>query len=61
MNQYTETYRIKITPEMREKLTVLKVNYHICPAKFIRQAINEKFLRDIPTLKEKTKRIFVPF
>ena len=61
MNQFTETYRIKLSLSMREKLNIMKKRYHICPAKFMRQAIDEKLIRDIPKLKSNTQKVFIPF
>lgn len=61
MRQYTETYRITINTEMKEKLRRLKTKYHIKPTSFIRIAIEEKLTRDLPCLKEKQEKIEYPF
>ena len=61
MIQYSETYRVKLSSSTRKKLSVLKVKYHICPSKFIRQAIDEKLRRDLPGLKSTTKKFHIPF
>ena len=63
MKQYTETYRIKISTEMKEMLYELKYRFSILPTKFIRQAIYEKIKRDMPVLikKEKDYKYDCPF
>ena len=61
MNQFTETYRIKLSLSTREKLNMLKTKYHICPTKFIRDAIEVKLKRDVPKLREAKKKVFCPF
>jgi predicted transcriptional regulator len=61
MKQYTETYRIKLSADIKLSLDNLKIKYHIIPAKFIRQAINEKLQRDRKQIKEEKTRIKLPF
>ncbi len=50
MSQFTETYRVKISAEMRQQLIRMKDQYRIIPTAFIRQAIAEKIARDLPRL-----------
>ena len=61
MRQYTETYRIKLTPELKVSLDIMKTKYHIIPAKFIRQAIEEKLNRELKIIKANSERIKLPF
>ena len=61
MIQYTETYRIKLSLQMKANLNVLKLKYNICPAKFIRTSIEEKLKRELPKLKESKNKVHCPF
>ena len=61
MSQFTETYRVKISAEMKQQLIRMKDQYRIVPTAFIRQAIAEKIARDLPSLKAKRERIRLPF
>jgi hypothetical protein len=61
MIQYSETYRVKLSLSTREKLSILKAKYQICPTKFIRLSIEEKLIRDVPKLKTKKIKTFLPF
>ena len=60
MKQYTETYRITINKEMREKINKIK-DYNIKPLSFIRIAIQEKLSRDLPMLKIESEKEKLPF
>lgn len=61
MRQYPNTYRVTISNEMKQKLFLLKSKYRILPTSFIRQAIEEKLIRDLPMLKIKTEKEYLPF
>jgi len=61
MQQYTETYRIKLSIIQREKLDKLKTEFKILPARFIRLAIEEKLKNDLPKLRVKAKKQLCPF
>ena len=61
MIQYSETYRIKLSLQMKENLNGLKLKYHICPSKFIRTSIEEKLKRDVPKLREQREKVYCPF
>lgn len=61
MKQYTETYRVKITPETRRQLNELRHKYHIVPAAFIRQAIERHITAEMPSLVNKKQAFFFPF
>lgn len=60
MRLLTETYRVNLPSELLQKVRLLK-QYKIVPAKFIRQAIEEKLNRDLPKLKIKSEKIHLPF
>lgn len=60
MRQYTETYRITLTPEMKQKLDKLKV-YKVIPTRFVRKAIDEKFDRDWKEIQAKKFKYKIPF
>jgi predicted transcriptional regulator len=61
MKQYTETYRIKLSADIKLSLDNLKIKYHIIPAKFIRTAIAEKIKRDWKQIHEEKTQIKLPF
>lgn len=61
MKQFTNTYRITISDEMKEMLDILKTKYRIKPTSFIRSAIKDKLNTDIPKLKARKERIKLPF
>ena len=61
MKQFTETYRIKLSLQMKENLNGLKLKYHIYPSKFIRTSIEEKLKKDVPKLRESKNKIYCPF
>lgn len=61
MKQFTNTYRITISDEMKRELAELKDKYSIKPTAFIRQAIREKIQNDIPGLIKKQKTVDLPF
>jgi hypothetical protein len=60
MRQYTETYRVTITPEMKQKLVKLKI-YNVVPTRFVRKAIEEKFKRDWKEIQAKKVKTKIPF
>ena len=60
MKQYTETYRITVSKELKEKINKIR-QYSIKPTSFIRIAVEEKLSRDLPRLKIKSEKIYYPF
>lgn len=59
MRQYTETYRVTITPETKQKLEKLRT-YKVIPTRFVRKAIDEKLSRDWKEIQAK-KKTKIPF
>jgi predicted DNA-binding protein len=60
MIQYTETYRIKLKPETKQKLDKLRL-YSVIPTRFVRKAIEEKFERDWENIRIEKEQIKIPF
>ena len=60
MRLLTETYRVNLPNDLLQKVRSLK-QFRIVPAKFIRQAIEEKFEREYQNILIKSKRKDLPF
>lgn len=60
MRQLTESYRINLNKTQLNKVRALK-KYRIVTAGFIRDAIEEKYDRELPKLIERNKKSDCPF
>lgn len=58
MRQLTESYRLNISHDQLEMIRALK-RYRIVPAKFIRDAIAEKYNRELPEITK--PKSLIPF
>jgi metal-responsive CopG/Arc/MetJ family transcriptional regulator len=61
MIQNSEILQIRITPEILHYLEVISEKYKVKRSEFVRQAILEKLKRDVPKLREESKRGYFPF
>lgn len=55
MKQHTEILTVRVTPELKEWLSIVKNKYRRKRADFIRDAIEEKMRRDVNLMREELK------
>lgn len=60
MRNFTKTQRFNLSAELNEKLNKLK-DFNIVKSRFVRNAIEEKFERDLPKLKANKEKVYCPF
>jgi len=55
MNQQTEILQLRITPDIKKYLDIIRTKYNIKRSQFIRDAIIEKLKRDVPKIRNNSQ------